>query len=33
MMARRLPVQLRNLQSLVEIGVGKNTTIVFPAPS
>jgi hypothetical protein len=25
-------VQLRNLQSLVEIGVDKNTTVVFPAP-
>ena len=24
--------QLRNLQSLVEIGVDKNTTVVFPAP-
>jgi len=23
---------LRNLQSLVEIGVDKNTTVVFPAP-
>jgi hypothetical protein len=25
-------LQLRNLQSLVEIGVDKNTTVVFPAP-
>ena len=27
-----IDVQLRNLQSLVEIGVDKNTTVVFPAP-
>jgi len=27
-----LALQLRNLQSLVEIGVEKNTTVVFPAP-
>jgi regulator of protease activity HflC (stomatin/prohibitin superfamily) len=32
MMAHPLALQLRNLQSLVEIGVGKNTTVVFPAP-
>jgi regulator of protease activity HflC (stomatin/prohibitin superfamily) len=32
MMARPLALQLRNLQSLVEIGVDKNTTVVFPAP-
>jgi len=32
MMAHPLALQLRNLQSLVEIGVDKNTTIVFPAP-
>ncbi|MEV6054679.1 hypothetical protein [Streptomyces sp. NPDC052107] len=32
MMAHPLAVQLRNLQSLVEIGVDKNTTVVFPAP-
>jgi len=32
MMARPLAVQLRNLQSLVETGVDKNTTDVFPAP-
>jgi len=25
-------VKLRNLKSLVEIGVDKNTTVVFPAP-
>jgi hypothetical protein len=25
-------LQLRNLQSLVELGVDKNTTVVFPAP-
>ena len=25
-------MQLRNLQTLVEIGVDKNTTVVFPAP-
>jgi hypothetical protein len=25
-------LQLRNLQTLVEIGVDKNTTVVFPAP-
>jgi hypothetical protein len=27
-----LALQLRNLQSLVEIGVDQNTTVVFPAP-
>jgi regulator of protease activity HflC (stomatin/prohibitin superfamily) len=32
MMAHPLALQLRNLQSLVELGVDKNTTIVFPAP-
>jgi Membrane protease subunits, stomatin/prohibitin homologs len=32
MMAHPLALQLRNLQSLVEIGVDKNTTVVFPAP-
>ena len=31
MMAHPLALQLRNLQSLVEIGVDKNTTVVFPA--
>ncbi|MEV6508369.1 hypothetical protein AB0M61_19930 [Streptomyces sp. NPDC051642] len=32
MKAHPLALQLRNLQSLVEIGVDKNTTVVFPAP-
>lgn len=32
MMARPLALPLRDLQSLVEIGVDKNTTVVFPAP-
>src|ERR1700726_4786489 len=32
MMAHPLALQLRNLQSLVEMGVDKNTTVVFPAP-
>jgi regulator of protease activity HflC (stomatin/prohibitin superfamily) len=32
MIAHPLALQLRNLQSLVEMGVDKNTTIVFPAP-
>ena len=32
MMAHPLALQLRNLQSLVKIGVDKNTTVVFPAP-
>jgi regulator of protease activity HflC (stomatin/prohibitin superfamily) len=32
MMAHPLALQLRNLQSLVEIGVDKNTTVMFPAP-
>ncbi|NYD42188.1 slipin family protein [Nocardioides panaciterrulae] len=32
MMAHPLALQLRNLQSLMEIGVDKNTTVVFPAP-
>ena len=31
-MAHPLALQLRNLPSLVEIGVDKNTTVVFPAP-
>jgi len=30
MMAHPLALQLRNLQSLVEIGVDKNTTVVSP---
>ncbi|GAB2544840.1 slipin family protein [Nocardia heshunensis] len=32
MMAHPLALQLRNLQTLIELGVDKNTTIVFPAP-
>ena len=32
MMAHPLALQPRNLQTLVEIGVDKNTTVVFPAP-
>ncbi|WP_017935329.1 slipin family protein [Nocardioides sp. Iso805N] len=32
MMAHPVALQLRNLQSLVELGVDKNTTVVFPAP-
>jgi regulator of protease activity HflC (stomatin/prohibitin superfamily) len=32
MMQHPLALQLRNLQSMVEIGVDKNTTVVFPAP-
>jgi regulator of protease activity HflC (stomatin/prohibitin superfamily) len=32
MMAHPVALQLRNLQSLVEIGVDTNTTVVFPAP-
>jgi regulator of protease activity HflC (stomatin/prohibitin superfamily) len=32
MTAHPLALQLRTLQSLVEIGVDKNTTVVFPAP-
>jgi regulator of protease activity HflC (stomatin/prohibitin superfamily) len=32
MMAHPLALQLRNLQSLIEIGVDKNTTVVFPGP-
>jgi regulator of protease activity HflC (stomatin/prohibitin superfamily) len=32
MMGHPLALQLRNLQSLVELGVDKNTTVVFPAP-
>jgi regulator of protease activity HflC (stomatin/prohibitin superfamily) len=32
MMAHPLALQLRNLQTLVELGVDKNTTVVFPAP-
>jgi regulator of protease activity HflC (stomatin/prohibitin superfamily) len=32
MMDHPLALQLRNLQTLVEIGVDQNTTVVFPAP-
>jgi len=32
MMEHPLALQLRNLQTLVELGVDKNTTVVFPAP-
>jgi regulator of protease activity HflC (stomatin/prohibitin superfamily) len=32
MMAHPLALQLRNLQTMVEIGVDRNSTIVFPAP-
>ena len=32
MMAHPLALQLRNLQTLAEIGVDQNTTVVFPAP-
>jgi hypothetical protein len=32
MMAHPAALQLRNPQSLVEIGVDRNTTVVFPAP-
>ena len=32
MLAHPLALQLRNLQTLVEIGVDKNSTLVFPAP-
>ena len=32
MVAHPLALQLRNLQTLVELGVDKNTTVVFPAP-
>src|SRR5215211_6334790 len=32
MMAHPLALQLRNLQTLVELGVDQNTTVVFPAP-
>ncbi|MFI6999942.1 slipin family protein [Nocardia sp. NPDC050175] len=31
MMAHPLALQLRNLQTLIELGVDKNTTVVFPA--
>ena len=32
MMEHPLALQLRNLQTLIEIGVDKNSTIVFPGP-
>jgi len=32
MMEHPLALQLRNLQTLVEIAVAKNSTVVFPAP-
>jgi regulator of protease activity HflC (stomatin/prohibitin superfamily) len=32
MVAHPLALQLRNLQTLVEIGADKNTTVIFPAP-
>jgi len=32
MMRHPLALQLRNLQTLIEIGVDKNTTVVFPGP-
>lgn len=32
MMDHPLALQLRNLQTLVDIGVDKNTTVAFPAP-
>lgn len=32
MMEHPLALQLRNLQTLLELGVDKNTTVVFPAP-
>ncbi len=32
MHAHPIALQLRNLQTLVEIGVEKNTTVIFPAP-
>ncbi len=32
MMAHPLALQLRNLQTLIEVAVDKNSTVVFPAP-
>ncbi|MGN2637944.1 slipin family protein [Nocardia takedensis] len=32
MVTHPIALQLRNLQTLVELGVDKNTTVVFPAP-
>ena len=31
-MARRWPLRLRNLQTLAELGVEKNTIVMFPSP-
>jgi len=31
-MARRWPLRLRNLQTLAELGLEKNTTVMFPSP-
>src|SRR5689334_25348675 len=33
MMAHPFALQLRNLQTLAELGVEQNTTVVFPAPT
>ena len=32
MVARRWPLRLRNLQTLAELGVEKNTIVMFPSP-
>ena len=32
MMAHPLALQLRNLQTLVDISVDKNSTVIFPSP-
>jgi hypothetical protein len=32
MLAHPLALQLRNLQTLVEVAVDKNSTVVFPTP-
>jgi hypothetical protein len=32
MMAHPLALQLRNLQTLAEVSIDKNSTVVFPAP-
>jgi hypothetical protein len=32
MVARRWPLRLRNLQTLAELGLEKNTTVMFPSP-
>jgi hypothetical protein len=32
MLAHPSALRLRNLQSLVEIGMDKNTTVIFPVP-